>query len=107
MELPASAAPARVVSGEPTCGEFVIVDTGSVEIGVWEVTPGVFLSTKTDIGETVQFVFGAGHIEHPDGTTSPIAPGVIVEFLPGWDGVWHVTETTRKVYTIYSAPAAK
>ena len=103
MELPPSAPPARVVSGTPECGEFVIVDTGDIEIGIWEVTPGTFLSSKKDIGEVVQFVFGAGRIEHPDGTVSPIAPGVIVEFLPGWEGTWVVTETTRKLYTIYAA----
>lgn len=102
MELPPSAPPARIVSGSPTCGEFVIVDTGSVEIGVWEVTPGEFLSVKDGIGEVVQFISGAGSIEHSDGTTSPIAPGVIVEFLPGWTGTWRVTETTRKLYTIYT-----
>lgn len=104
-ELAPSAAPARIVSGEPTCREWVIVDNGTVEIGIWEVTPGVFRSVKTDIGEVVEFVSGAGHIEHPDGSTSPIAPGVIVEFLPGWEGTWFVEETTRKLYTIYAAPA--
>ncbi|MBH0097526.1 DUF861 domain-containing protein [Salinibacterium sp. NSLL150] len=105
-ELAPSPAPARIVSGDPTCKEKVIVDTGSLEIGVWEVTPGVFDSVKHDIGEVVQFVSGAGRIEHPDGTVSPIAAGVVVEFLPGWTGTWYIEETTRKLYTIYkTAPA--
>jgi len=103
MELAPSAPPARIVSGEPRCSEFVIVDTGTLEIGIWEVTPGEFLSVKSGIGEVVQFISGAGSIEHPDGTISHIAPGVIVEFLPGWEGTWRVTETTRKFYSIYSA----
>lgn len=102
MQLPPSAPPARIVSGAPTCGEFVIVDTGSVEIGVWEVSPGEFLSTKDGIGEVVQFMSGAGTIEHSDGSVSTIAPGIVLEFLPGWTGTWRVTETTRKLYTIYT-----
>lgn len=105
MPLPASAAPARIIAGSPECGEYVIVDTGSVEIGVWEVTPGEFHSTKAGIGEVVQFVFGKGTLEHADGTVSPIAPGVIIELSPGWEGIWRVEETTRKVYTIYNAAA--
>ena len=103
MKLVPSAPPARILSGEPRCSEFVIVDTGSLEIGIWEVTPGEFLSVKNGIGEVVHFISGAGSIEHPDGTVSPIAPGVVVEFLPGWEGTWRVTETTRKFYSIYSA----
>jgi uncharacterized cupin superfamily protein len=106
VELPASAAPARIVSGDPTCGELVIVDRDGLEIGLWEVTPGVFDSVKTEIGEVVQFLSGAGRIEHGDGSVSPIAPGVIVEFLPGWTGTWHVEQTTRKLYTIYPVSAA-
>lgn len=104
-ELVESAAPARIVSGEPTCREHVFVDTTDLEIGVWEVTPGVFDSVKQGIGEVVIFIAGAGRIEHGDGSVSPIAPGVVVEFLPGWTGRWVVEETTRKLYTIYSATA--
>lgn len=106
-ELSASAAPTRVVSGAPTCRELVIVDNGVVEIGVWEVTPGVFDSVKNDVGEVIHFVSGAGRIEHSDGSISPIAPGVVVELQPGWSGRWHVEETTRKLYAIYSVVAAQ
>jgi uncharacterized cupin superfamily protein len=106
VALPPSAAPARIVSGDPTCRELVIVDHEGLEIGLWEVTPGVFDSVKQDIGEVVQFLSGAGRIQHADGSTSPIAPGVIVEFRPGWTGTWHVEQTTRKLYTIYPRTAA-
>lgn len=103
MALPPSAAPSRIISGNPTCGEQIIVDRDGLEIGVWEVTPGVFDSVKDGIGEVVQFMSGAGRIQHSDGTVSPIAPGVIVEFKPGWSGTWYVAKTTRKLYTIYTA----
>jgi uncharacterized protein len=105
VALPPSAAPARIISGDPTCRELVIVDHDGLEIGLWEVTPGVFASVKHDIGEVVQFLSGAGRIEHADGSTSPIAPGVIVEFMPGWSGTWHVEQTTRKLYTIFPVSA--
>ncbi|MCC6988544.1 MAG: DUF861 domain-containing protein [Acidobacteria bacterium] len=103
VELAPSAPPSRIVSGNPTCGEKIVVDREGLEIGIWEVTPGVFDSVKDGIGEVVQFMSGAGRIEHSDGTVSPIAPGVVVEFLPGWTGRWVVEQTTRKIYTIYSA----
>jgi len=105
--LAPSAPPARIISGAPECGEHTIVDTGSVEIGVWEVTPGVFRSSKVGIGEVMHFISGSGHLEHTDGTTSPIGPGIVIELAPGWEGIWHVEETTRKVYTIYTATAEK
>jgi len=107
VTLSPSAAPARIISGSPECAELTIVDTGSVEIGVWEVTPGVFRSSKIGIGEVMHFISGAGHLEHADGTTSPIGPGIVIELAPGWEGIWHVEQTTRKVYTIYSAPTEK
>lgn len=106
-ELSPSAAPARILSGKPTCRERVILDTGALEVGIWEVTPGVFDSVKNDVGEVIHFVSGAGRIEHADGNVSPIAPGVVIALQPGWSGRWHVDQTARKLYVIYSAPVAQ
>ena len=97
-----SPSPARIVEGDPRCGERVLVDVPGLEIGVWEVTPGRFLSAKNDVGEVMHFVSGAGELAHPDGSTT-IAPGVTVSLHAGWSGEWHVTETVRKVYAIYRA----
>lgn len=101
VTLVPSPAPAQVVAGDPRCGEAVLVDQPGLEIGVWEVTPGRFRSTKADIGEVMHFVSGAGSIRHDDGTTTLIQPGVTLSLRPGWSGEWDVVETTRKVYAIY------
>jgi len=101
LALERSDPPARVVSGSPQCAEKVIVAAGDLEIGVWEVTPGRFLSAKPDVGEVMHFVAGSGTLTHADGTITEIRPGVTVSLRPGWSGEWHVVRTVRKIYTIY------
>jgi uncharacterized cupin superfamily protein len=101
-QLGDSPAPARIVAGAPRCGELALVELPGLEIGIWEVTPGRFLSSKPDVGEVMHFVAGAGEITHADGTVTRIAPGVTLSLQPGWTGEWEVTATVRKVYAIYS-----
>lgn len=103
VQLGDSPAPARVVAGEPRCGELALVELPGLEIGIWEVTPGRFLSSKPDVGEVMHFIAGAGEITHADGSVTRIAPGVTLSLRPGWTGEWEVTATVRKVYAIYSA----
>lgn len=101
VELGPSPSPSRVISGDPRCGEYVLVDLPGLEIGVWEVTEGRFASSKPDVGEVMHFVAGAGELTHHDGSTTVIAPGVTVSLRAGWSGEWNVTEPVRKVYAIY------
>jgi uncharacterized cupin superfamily protein len=101
VELGPSPAPARVIAGDPQCGEYVLVDLPGLEIGVWEVTEGRFASSKTDVGEVMHFVAGAGELLHSDGSTTVIEPGVTVSLRAGWTGEWHVMKPVRKVYVIY------
>jgi uncharacterized cupin superfamily protein len=105
MALAPSDPPSRIVAGAPRCSERVLVDTDGMEIGVWEVTPGRFLSVKPSSGEVMHFVSGRGTLTHPDGSTTDIRAGVTVSLTPGWSGEWDVNETVRKVYVIYSSAA--
>lgn len=107
VALGPSPSPARIVSGDPRCGELALVELPGLEIGVWEVTPGRFLSSKPDVGEVMHFVSGAGEIIHGDGSRTSIAPGVTLSLRAGWSGEWNVTSTVRKVYAIYASPAAE
>ncbi|MBM9468563.1 cupin domain-containing protein [Nakamurella leprariae] len=102
--LTPSAGPARVISGEPTAASRTLHRADGVEIGIWEVTPGEFHSTKTGLTEFMHFVSGAGVIEHADGTVTRIAPGAVLHVLDGWSGIWRVTETARKCYTVDRRP---
>lgn len=98
-----SPSPAVVEEGNPSCQELVLHAAGDLEVGLWQVTPGRFRSKKVGIGETMTFLAGAGTLHHDAGGVSVIAPGVVVHLEPGWSGVWDVTETVTKSYTIFPA----
>ena len=102
VELVPSAPPAEVLDGDPTAAELVFADSPDVEIGVWEVTAGVFRSRKVGVVEVMHFVTGAGRIDHDAGGSTEIRPGAVVVVGPEWSGTWHVTAAARKVYTIFS-----
>lgn len=103
VDWAASATPSQVLSGAPRCREAVLRQDGDNEIGLWEVTPGRFASKKETIGEVMTFLSGAGHIEHADGSVTEIGPGVVLHVLPGWQGIWDVSDTVVKSYVIYPA----
>jgi uncharacterized cupin superfamily protein len=101
LHLEPTGAPARVLAGDPQTAEHVLVARDGLEIGVWEVTPGEFASSKPDVGEVMQFLEGAGEIAHADGSVTAIAAGTVLSLEPGWSGTWRVTAPVRKVYTIF------
>jgi uncharacterized protein len=100
--LESSDPPSRIVAGSPRCAERVIAAADGIEIGIWEVTAGRFLSAKPDSGEVMHFIAGSGTLTHPDGSVTEIRTGVTVSLQPGWSGEWNVVDTVRKVYTIYA-----
>lgn len=107
VELGPSPAPARVISGTPTAAERILHEDPSIEIGVWEITPGSFHSSKHGISEVMYFLSGAGTITRQDGEVITIAPDSYVSLPDGSEVIWDVTETSRKIYVIaQSAPAA-
>ena len=99
--------PARVISGTPTASQRTLHRADGVEIGIWEITPGEFHSTKSGLTEFMHFVSGAGRIEHSDGTVTVIAPGAVLHVFDGWSGIWRVTETARKCYTVDRRPGLR
>jgi len=99
-ELEDTGPPRVVLQGAPQTACRVLYEDADVEVGVWTVTPGVFASVKQGMSESMHFVAGAGHISHPDGSTTVITPGTLLHLHDGWQGTWHVTETVRKSYVI-------
>ncbi|WP_243696086.1 cupin domain-containing protein [Labedella phragmitis] len=70
---------------------------GSVEIGVWEMEPGV--ATDTEADELFVVLAGAGRIDLLDADRSlEIAPGDLVRLAAGTRTRWTVTATLRKLY---------
>jgi uncharacterized cupin superfamily protein len=93
---------AGAISGEPEEFAHELYSDGAVEIGVWECTPGVFPTVKDGISESMQILAGAGTLRGEDGTEIRLEPGMVLITPDGWRGTWEITETVRKVYTIWN-----
>jgi uncharacterized cupin superfamily protein len=85
------------VRGEPTTAAMAVDEFGGLEVGVWEMTPGVMTDVEAD--EVFVVVSGSATVEFGDGSQSlRIGPGDVVRLAAGAKTVWTVTETLRKVY---------
>jgi uncharacterized protein len=85
------------VRGEPTTAGTAIDEFGGLEVGVWEMTPGVMTDVEAD--EVFVVVSGSATVEFGDGSQSlRIGPGDVVRLAAGAETVWTVSATLRKVY---------
>ena len=85
------------VRGEPTTAATAVDEFGGLEVGVWEMTPGVMTDVEAD--EVFVVVSGSATVEFGDGSQSlRIGPGDVVRLAAGAETVWTVSETLRKVY---------
>ncbi|MDX1888232.1 cupin domain-containing protein [Mycolicibacterium sp. 050158] len=85
------------VRNDPTTAATALAEFGGLEVGVWEMTPGVMNDVETD--EVFVVLSGAATVEFATGTpTMQIGPGDVVRLAAGAETVWTVTETLRKVY---------
>lgn len=73
-----------------------IADLGGLEVGLWEMEPGVAQDTEVD--EVCVMLAGRGSVTFEDGEVVELAPGVAVRLRAGERTTWTVTETLRKVY---------
>ncbi|WP_440312117.1 cupin domain-containing protein [Leucobacter chromiireducens] len=104
-QLGESTNPARVISGTPEASELVLREEDGTEIGVWEITPGSFHSSKHGISEFMYFLSGSGTITRKNGDAIAISPGAFVSLPDGSEVIWDVRETTRKLYIITTTTA--
>lgn len=93
-------APSRVISGDPQALEMILHEDGRTEVGVWEISPGSFHSSKVGVSEFMYFVSGAGTITRESGEVIEIRPDAFVSLPDGSHVVWDVEEPARKVYVI-------
>src|ERR1700712_2596656 len=85
------------VRGEPATGAAAIDEFGGLEVGVWEMTPGVMNDVEAD--EVFVVLSGAATVEFvTGGDTLDLGSGDVVRLAAGTETVWTVTETLRKVY---------
>ncbi|WP_062302195.1 cupin domain-containing protein [Demequina subtropica] len=87
-----------VEAGAPVAGAAALAEIGEIEVGVWEMTPGV--ATDIEADEVFVVLSGRATIEYLDPAlpTAEVGPGSLVWLQEGMSTRWTVTETLRKVY---------
>lgn len=74
-----------------------LTEFGGLEVGVWEMTPGVMTDVEAD--EMFVVLSGSATVEFADGSAPlRLAAGDVARLAAGTETVWTVTETLRKVY---------
>ena len=91
--------PDQTVNGRPRTGVHTLTEFGGIEVGVWEMTPGVMTDVEAD--EVFVVLSGSATVEFGDGSPAiGIGPGDVVRLAEGAETVWTVTETVRKIYLV-------
>ena len=86
--------------GDPQVSALEIFRDDSIQVGVWECTPGGWpIVDRTDT-EIATIVSGTGVVTDADGTERVLVPGSVITLPKGWSGRWDLTETLRKVYVL-------
>jgi len=104
MELTVLGPRSPALAGTPVESFQVLHKDAGGRSGVWECTPGRFDSARNGDTELMHFVAGQGRITSADGTVHEIYPGVVLVAPDGWCGTWDISETVRKIYTIWNVP---
>jgi len=89
--------PDQTVSGQPRTGVHTLTEFGGLDVGVWEMTPGVMSDVESD--EMFVVLSGSATVEFAgEDETLHIQAGDVVRLAAGARTVWSVTDTLRKVY---------
>jgi uncharacterized cupin superfamily protein len=92
--------PERQLEGDQACRNWNVDKTadGTVETGVWEITPGAYRSMKGDTRELCVILSGVSEITEDGGEPVTVRAGDTFVLKPGFVGKWRVLETTRKIW---------
>jgi hypothetical protein len=87
----------QALSGAPRTAVHRLTEFGGLEVGVWEMTPGVMRDVEAD--EVFVVLSGSATVEFADGAeTLHLRAGDVVRLAAGTRTVWSVSETLRKAY---------
>jgi len=78
---------------------------GTLEIGLWECTPGRFAADRSKSSEFCFFLSGRIVMTEQDGTRRTLSAGDSLMLPQGWKGQWDIAEHTRKIYVIQTVKA--
>jgi uncharacterized protein len=92
--------PERLVEGDPRFKTWGIEksEDGRVTAGVWEATPGAYLSVKGETWEFCSILSGVSELIEEGKPPRRIEAGDSFVMRPGFKGIWRVIETTRKLW---------
>lgn len=74
---------------------------GTLEVGVWECTPGRFTADRTASSELCHIISGRAEMRTLDGEVRELTAGDLLVLPQGWRGEWRLYETTRKLYVMH------
>lgn len=80
-------------------------EDGSVEVGVWECTPGRFTADRSSSSEICHIISGRVEMRTLEGAVRELGAGDLLVLPQGWRGEWVLRETTRKLYLIHRSAA--
>lgn len=84
------------VSAQPRSAAAALDTLGGVEIGVWEIDPGV--ATDVEADEVFVVLSGRAEVTFSSGEQIALEPGIVVRLHAGEQTTWIVHERLRKVY---------
>lgn len=77
-------------------------EDGRIKTGTWQCSPGTSRWEFVESGELVQILSGEMTVTRDGEAPLTLRAGDTAVFPPGWKGIWNITTTLRKVYTIWS-----
>ena len=77
---------------------------GTLDIGIWECTPGRFTADRSEAAEFCYFLEGKIVMTQLDGTRRTLRAGDAIMLPLGWKGTWEILEHTRKIYVFSTTP---
>ena len=84
--------------GSPMTATRVIHDAPSIQVGIWECTPGGWAIDHRPNTEIVHVLRRRARITDADGSVRELVAGSVVVLPVGWSGRWDISETVRKLY---------
>jgi uncharacterized cupin superfamily protein len=100
LELASIGRRATATTGDPEESVRELYADGTVQIGLWECTPGQFGTAKDGVSETSHILSGAAILRGDDGVETEVEAGDVVTTPDGWRGTWTITATMRKLYIV-------
>ena len=101
--------PDRIIEGDPRFTTWQVEENTArnAATGVWEATPGSYVSMKGTTWEFCSIISGVSELTEDGHPTVRLQPGSTFIMRPGFKGVWRVIETTRKLWVTIDLPVPK